>query len=189
MPESAAPAPDAVYAKTALGQQEIQQRSLRLPLLTRRVLLLVDGRRPVHELAVLAGNADTSALLAELEGLGCIELMSAAAAPAASSAASAATAASSAPTASPETAAALAGLPPPPSRSAEQVDMARNFMINTINRMLEQNSRLTLVEKIFHSVDAAELREHYAAWEEAIGSSWMGRKRLDELKRKLFEVL
>jgi len=185
MPESAAPAPDAVYAKTALGQQEIQQRSLRLPLLTRRVLLLVDGRRPVHELSVLAGNADTSALIAELEGLGCIELTSASAAPAATPAA----AASSAPTASPEAAAALAGLPPPPSRSAEQVDMARNFMINTINRMLEQNSRLTLVEKIFHSVDAAELREHYAAWEEAIGSSWMGRKRLDELKRKLFEVL
>lgn len=184
MPDITVPALDALYAKTPLGQQEIQQRSLRLPLLTRRVLLLVDGRRTVRELATLAGNADTSALLAELETLGCIELLSTApAAPAMAPASATSTAAS------PAAADALAGLPPPTARSAEQVDMARNFMINTINRMLEQNSRLTLVEKIFHSVDAAELREHYPAWEEAIGSSWMGRKRLDELKRKLFDVL
>ena len=187
MSDTTAPALDAIFAKTPLGQQEIQQRSLKLPLLTRRVLLLVDGRRPVRELATLAGNADASSLLMELEALGCIELTATATAapapaPAAATSDAAAMAAAGAATA-------LAGLPPAGSRSAEQVDMARNFMINTINRMLEQNSRLTLVEKIFHSVDAAELREHYAAWEEAIGSSWMGRKRLDELKRKLFEVL
>ena len=185
MSDTTAPALDAIYAKTPLGQQEIQQRSLKLPLLTRRVLLLVDGRRPVRELATLAGNADASTLLMELEALGCIEL-TAVASPAPAPAPAALDAAAEVVAG---TATALAGLPPPASRSAEQVDMARNFMINTINRMLEQNSRLTLVEKIYHSVDADELREHYAAWEEAIGSSWMGRKRLDELKRKLFEVL
>ena len=67
--------------------------------------------------------------------------------------------------------------------------MARHFMINTINRMLEQNSRLTLVERIFNSPDAATLRQHYADWEAAIGSSWMGARRLPELRKKLFAVL
>lgn len=184
MHDITAPALDAIYSKTPLGQQEIQHRSLRLPLLTRRVLLLVDGRRPVQELSTLAGNADVPTLLSELEALGCIERTGTAAA---------ASPAPAAPAAEPATAGAaadpLAALPPPASRTGEQVEMARNFMINTINRMLEQNTRLTLVEKIFHSVDAAELRQHYAAWEEAIGSSWMGRKRLDELKQKLFAVL
>jgi hypothetical protein len=181
MHDITAPALDAIYSKTPLGQQEIQHRSLRLPLLTRRVLLLVDGRRPVQELSTLAGNADVPALLSELESLGCIERTGTAATAAPAPAAEPATASTAADP--------LAALPPPASRTGEQVEMARNFMINTINRMLEQNSRLTLVEKIFHSVDAAELRQHYAAWEEAIGSSWMGRKRLDELKQKLFAVL
>lgn len=186
MHDITAPALDAIYSKTPLGQQEIQHRSLRLPLLTRRVLLLVDGRRPVQELSTLAGNADVPALLNELASLGCIERSGTASAPAPA-------AFSPAPAAEPAAAGAaadpLAALPPAASRTQDQVEMARNFMINTINRMLEQNSRLTLVEKIFHSVDAAELRQHYAAWEEAIGSSWMGRKRLDELKQKLFAVL
>jgi hypothetical protein len=62
-------------------------------------------------------------------------------------------------------------------------------MINTINRLLEQNSRLTLTKAIFDCRDAAELRTHYEAWEAAIGSSWMGRKRRAELRAKLFEVL
>jgi hypothetical protein len=181
MHDITAPALDAIYSKTPLGQQEIQHRSLRLPLLTRRVLLLVDGRRPVSDLSTLAGNADVPSLLVELESLGCIERTGKAATAAPAPAAEPATASTAADP--------LAALPPPASRTGEQVEMARNFMINTINRMLEQNSRLTLVEKIFHSVDAAELRQHYAAWEEAIGSSWMGRKRLDELKQKLFAVL
>ncbi len=176
---------DWVFAKTPKGAEEIQQRTLRLNLLQRRVLLLVDGRRAVAELDTLAGNADAKALLAELLGLGCVERVAAAAPPAPS----ASPAAPTRPTPLAPADGGPAGLPPPESRSAQQVDMARHFMINTINRMLEQNSRLSLVNKIFNSVDAAELRQHFPAWEEAIGSSWMGRKRLDELRAKLFEVL
>lgn len=169
-------AANAVFAKTPLGAEEIQQRTLRLSLLLRRVLLLVDGKRSVAELAPLTGGAELTALLAELLDRHCIEPV-ARAAPAAPAPAAAAAADP------------LAALPPPLTRTAEQVDMARHFMINTINRLLEQNSRLTLVEKIFNAIDAAELRRCYADWEDAIGSSWQGRRRLDELRAKLFAVL
>ena len=184
MVESTDLAADLIFAKTPLGQAEIQQRTLRLPLLTRRVLLLVDGRRTVSELMTLAGNADVAQLLAELETLGCVERSAVATAPAAG--------ATGAPDATEASAAAddpLAALPPPQSRTPEQVDMARHFMINTINRLLEQNSRLTLVEKIFNAIDAADLRSNFAAWEEAIGSTWQGKRRLPELREKLFAVL
>lgn len=178
-----------VFAKTTLGLEEIQQRTLRLPLLTRRVLLLVDGRRTVAELATLAGNADVAGLLADLQQRGCIERVAAAPAPRAAPARAPAPAPE--PPAAPAAVPGLepAGLPPASSRNTKQVEMARHFMINTINRMLEQNSRLTLVEKIFSAPDAVALREQYSAWEDAISSSWMGKRRLPELRKKLFEVL
>lgn len=166
-----------IFAKTPKGVDEIQQRTLRLGLLQRRVLLLVDGQRTVAELQKLAGNTDVNTLLAELLTLGCIERPHASPGsppPAVAKAASSAV---------------LAGLPPPGIRTAAQVDLARHFMINTINRLLEQHSRRSLVRKIFDSTSAAELREHYPAWEEAIGSAWVGRKRLDEVRDKLLEVL
>jgi hypothetical protein len=173
------PEPSAVFAKTEAGLDEIQSRQLGLPPLVRRLLVLVDGRRTVAELAAFAGGKDAGELLQELLRHRCIAQVRAAPAPAPRPPAPAAPASSDP----------LAALPPPEQRSPQQLDMARNFMINTINRMLEQNSRLTLVEAIFASPDAATLRTHHAAWEAAIGSSWMGARRLPELRKKLFEVL
>jgi hypothetical protein len=182
MTESDAIAATTVFAKTTLGQEEIQHRGLRLPLLTRRLLVLVDGKRSLEELGAFVPGQDVQLLIQELVELNCVEAVAQAApktvvprkpeAPV--------PAADSGP---------LAGLPPPAARSAQQVDMARNFMINTINTMLEQNSRLTLVKQIFDSQDAAELRTHFEAWEAAISSSWTGKRRLDELRKKLFAVL
>lgn len=173
-----------VFAKTPLGAAEIQHRSLGLGLLQRRVLLLVDGRRSVADLQKLAGNADVPRLLTELLAQDCVEPQ----APPAGAQAEGSGPSVGSPLAA-GAAPGLAALPPAQSRSAEQADMARHFMINTINRLLEQNSRLSLVGKIFNSADAAELRTHYPAWEEAVTSSWMGRKRIDELRAKLFAVL
>jgi hypothetical protein len=51
------------------------------------------------------------------------------------------------------------------------------------------HSHLFLVRKILDSISAAKLRKHYPACEGAIGTPWMGSKRLDELREKLFEVL
>ncbi len=177
-----------VFAKTPLGQQEIQQRSLGLPPLVRRLLVLVDGRRSGAELSVFVPGHDVVPMFKDLLERRCIEPVARVVAmlPPASAPAPAITDPTDAASA---TASLLEGLPPPESRSAKQVEMARNFMINTINTMLEQNSRLSLVGRIFESRDAAELRTHFAAWEAAIGSSWMGKKRMPELRTKLFAVL
>ena len=176
----------AVYAKTALGQDEIQNRVLRLPLLLRRVLLLVDGRRDAEALAELTPGHDARAMLGELLDQGGIAEV---ALPKPAAARAAPRPAADAPPAESATVAALDGLPPAEARSAKQVEMARNFMINTINTLLEANTRLTLVKQIFDSAGAAELRRQYPAWEEAIGSAWIGSKRLPELRKKLFAVL
>jgi hypothetical protein len=175
-----------IYGKTPVGQQEIQSRSLGLPPLTRRLLVLVDGRRTADELSPFVAGQDVQALLAELAAKGCIAVV---ATREPTPAPGPATADEPSATATYVPDPGLALLPPGDQRSAEQMDMARNFMINTINRLLEQNSRLTLTKAIFDSRNADELRTHLEAWEAAIGSTWMGRKRLPELRKKLFEVL
>jgi len=179
--------PQTIFAKTAVGQDEIQNRTLKLPLMIRRLLLLVDGKRPVKELAAFVAGQDVQPLIQELLEKGCIESVAAEAPPSGSSSPKA----DRDPVEAAELAAAsaLAALPPPQSRSAKQIDMARNFMINTINTMLEQNTRLTLVEKIFAAKDAAELRSYFAEWEMSMEASWIARKRLPELRKKLFAVL
>lgn len=192
-----------IFAKTDLGREEIQHRSLRLAPLLRRLLLLVDGERDIAQLTPFVAGQDVAAMLHELTELGCVQAVAAAASPAvaapAAGAAGAATAdlrdrpgaarteptlagASSGPTLP-------ADLADPASRTPAQVEMARNFMINTINALLEPNTRLTLVKKIFDSADAAALREHYPQWDAAISSSWSGARRITELRKQLFAVL
>ena len=63
-----------VFAKTTVGQQEIQDRSLNLSPLVRRTLVLIDGKRSGAELSVfLVGKGDIEAVLALLLEAGCIE--------------------------------------------------------------------------------------------------------------------
>lgn len=197
-----------VFAKTDLGREEIQHRSLRLAPLLRRLLLLVDGERNVAQLTPFVAGQDVGAMLQELTELGCVQAVVTAPAPAPAAAAAATHAksdlrdrpgtASAAPNGAAGTAGAASGtaaaglpadLPDPASRTPAQVEMARNFMINTINALLEPNTRLTLVKKIFDSAGPAELREHYPQWDAAIGSSWSGARRLPELRKQLFAVL
>ncbi len=195
MTDTTAPAFDAIFAKTPLGQQEIQQRTLKLPLLMRRVLLLVDGRRPVAELATLAGTAEVGPLLAELGERGCIVRV-ATAAPAQSSVPAAATPAAAAPSAVAPSAATppapqgpLAGLPPAGSRSAADVEMARNFMINSVSRMLDPVTCAPFVARLSACRSAEELRGCYREWAEVVGAGWGGAKRLEDLRTRLFAVL
>ncbi|MBA4176981.1 MAG: hypothetical protein C0505_10550 [Leptothrix sp. (in: Bacteria)] len=177
--------PAAVFAKTAAGQQEIRQRSLRLPPLPRRLLVLVDGKRTVAELALLVPGHDVVPLLDELMAKACIEAL-----PTSVGMPSAPEPLPTPPPPPPPAAAdPLAGLPSPAYRSAQQFDMARNFMINTLEAMLGQDSRLELIGQIMSSQGAAELRQHHAAWETALNGTSMGRQVLPELRKKLFAVL
>ena len=180
MPAAALDLIHAVFAKTAVGQQEIQSRSLGLGPMPRRLLVLVDGRRSGQDLAVFAAGQDIEALLSQLMEIGCIEAQ----APIETVPA-------------PRTAAAgqsvpggeLANLPPPESRSPNDVEMARNFMTNTTNTVFGMNLRLSTVEAIFGCQTTEDLRRVYPLWVETMNSSGVGAKRLPEFREKLFKVL
>jgi hypothetical protein len=69
-----------VYSKTPKGVAEIAARSAQLSMTTRRVLIMIDGRRSVDELAVLLRPGEIDAVVAQLESAGLIQRSSAGAA-------------------------------------------------------------------------------------------------------------
>ncbi|WP_432719622.1 hypothetical protein R0381_000239 [Jeongeupia wiesaeckerbachi] len=64
--------PHTVYSKTAQGQADIDARSLGLSARARRLLILIDGRRTLAEIATVLGHAELAPLLAELQARACI---------------------------------------------------------------------------------------------------------------------
>lgn len=175
-----------IFAKTALGQQEIQTRSLGLSPLVRRTLVLTDGKRTGSELGVfLSGSADIVDVLGQLLALDCVEAVE----PVQGSAIQPSTRAKSDHTAVAAVAEALAGLPPADAREAKDNEMARNFMVNSVNSIIGQNMRITLVSDISRAQTTGQLREVYLAWESSMSNHSMGAKRLPELREKLFKVL
>lgn len=168
-----------IFAKTAHGQQEIQARSHALGPMARRVLVLVDGRRSGQELAAFVPGDGIENCLSELLSHDCIEAVSMVAMPA--------PVAQTAPRQA--SADALAGLPLADMRSAQDLDKARNFMTNTVNNIFGHHNRISLVESIFSSQSSEELRKVYPAWANALASNSTGKKRLPELREKLFTVL
>ncbi|HXF44557.1 MAG TPA: hypothetical protein VNK91_00385, partial [Burkholderiaceae bacterium] len=66
---------DLVYAKTAKGVAEIATRSGALSLAARRVLIMIDGVRPVSELVPLVRSGEFDGILATLKAQGMIELV------------------------------------------------------------------------------------------------------------------
>jgi hypothetical protein len=62
-----------VYAKTPKGVAEVAARSAQLSMTTRRVLIMIDGRRTVDELAVLLRPGEIDNVIAQLESAGLIQ--------------------------------------------------------------------------------------------------------------------
>jgi len=62
-----------VYSKTPKGIAEISLRSAQLAMATRRVLIMVDGKRSVDELAAQLRSDEVGTAIAQLEGLGLIQ--------------------------------------------------------------------------------------------------------------------
>lgn len=174
----------AAFAKTETGQQEIQKRSLGLSPLVRRVLVLVDGQRSGKDLATFAGDASIDAILGELVEKGCIEAKPREKPEKPEKADKPAQVATE-----PQVPAFLARLPAPEERSAEQNEMARNFMINTVNSIFGQHTRISLIENIARAQGTEGLRKVYLQWESAMAENRIGAKRLPELQDKLVNVL
>lgn len=183
------PVPDlsrSVFAKTAVGQHEILTRALKLGPIPRRLLILIDGKRNATELAAFVTGSDINPVLTELLDKGCIEASATLPAPAASKATEA------------ERKHSLESelldhfldkLPDASTRTAKEVDMARNFMMNTVNTIFQPNTRLTLLEAIMACKTTDQVRSVYPKWAETISSSAIGAKRLPEFREKLLQVL
>jgi hypothetical protein len=183
----------AVYAKTAAGQQEIQTRSLGLAPLVRRLLVLVDGKRSATELlAFVPAGQDVELMFGELLSRGCIELRVkplAAGSGAGDVPAGMALDDPDSDLFQTPVDATIPGLPPAAARSAKENEMARNFMINSVNSIIGQNMRISLIHNIFHAETTEQLRVVFHAWENSMSNNGMGSKRLPELREKLFKVL
>lgn len=170
------------FAKTAIGQHEVSTRGRGLSPLARRLLILVDGKRSGRELAVFVAGHPLVDLLGELLVRQCIEVTGSVAAPVKAAAPD-----KTASVTTPE--AALAALPPPESRSAKDLEMARNFMINTVNMEFGQHMRVSLIKAVDESTTVAELRQVYPLWLSTMAASSNAAKDLPKLKDKLFRVL
>lgn len=178
-----------VFAKTPLGQAEIQSRSMGLSPLVRRLLVLIDGKRTGGELGLFAGGKEVDPMLSELLDKGLV-IMQVAQAPVVVAAAPPDTEPPiiDAPAAMQGTDW-LAALPSAETRSNKDLAMARNFMTNTVNNIFGHHNRISLVEAIHRSQSSVELRSTYAMWAAALETNATGRKRLPELREKLFAVL
>jgi len=201
-------APGEVFAKSDLGRIEIQNRQLGLAPMLRRLLILIDGQRTAQELSALLAGQDINGWLTDLVRCGCIatttpgrsELATVSMAAVTTSATDAAPVAASSsvpaalprPTVAPETLPGslfLEQLPPPETRSAKQTELARNVMTNTVNTVYQPYTRLTLLEAIAAARTAVQARAVFLKWEESLGQSAVGAKRLPEFRAKLFPVL
>lgn len=172
---------ETIFSKTSAGWQEIQNRTMGLPALIRRVLVMVDGKRSGKELAAFVGGQENiSEVLGQLVAHGCIDAQEGAKPAAATPAAA---------PVQPDDALHMACLPHAALRTPKEVDMARNFMVNTTNSIFGQNMRLSLIKSILKCQGAEELRQVYPAWESNMASSGAGTKALPELREKLLRVL
>jgi hypothetical protein len=181
-----------VFAKTAAGQQEVQSRTLKLGAISRRLLILIDGKRSTPELASFVAGSDINQMLLELLGKGCIEASVIVTGPANAPDPMPAAVPLSyqvQPTSSIPDDDLQSQLPDPSSRTAKDVELARNFMMETVNTVFQANTRLTLLEAIFACKTVQDVRNVYPKWCDTINSSDIGAQRMPEFHEKLMQVL
>ena len=171
-----------VFAKTIEGQQEVKTRARKLPPLLRRLLMLVDGKHTGRELSTYMAGQNVVEMLNELIKQDCISVVQTAA-PSAVTAASAGADATSTPALS------IPFQQPPEGRTAKELEMAQNFMINTINAEFGQHMCLSLIEAISSCESTAELRQLYPSWYQTMNTSHNASKDLPGLVKRLMLVL
>ena len=155
-----------IYFKTPRGMGEIANRSGAIGQRARRLLILIDGQRSKGELHALAGDPDIESTLGQLIDTGFIT------------------------EASPQAEA------PPPSEASrmneaatQDLQKARNFMINTLRAYHGHYSKMNLIKRIEGSQQRAELEALFEEWRASIAENRTGLKRVDELASQLRAVM
>lgn len=167
-----------IFAKTAKGQEELTARSAGLTPRQRRVLIMVDGRRSVDELRDLLQTDDLQHTLGLLEESGLIEM---------SSVQDEAGEAVPAPEGNLPPITAFRPAPVPPS--PKDMELARNFIQNTLKTFCGPFAHLHIVEAAHAAKSHEELRQQFDPWFNAVVQTREGRRRAEELRELLLRVI
>lgn len=166
-----------VCVKTPKGIIEVEQRACRLPMRSRQVLIMIDGKRDQAALSAMFPGDALPGILASLIEDGFITPLVKEAPPPAPQAEE--DAAEQAP---------VRPAVPAPANEHERYIMARNFMLNTVSAFVGISaSSLTSRIETAQSID--ELRHNFDEWRNAIQLSREGRKQLPDLEARLAALL
>lgn len=166
-----------VFAKTPQGQEEIVNKSGGLTPRVRRVLIMIDGKKTVDDLRAMLQADDLQHTLGMLEELGYIEL--------------AGVLDASGKTAIPEGAlpSISAFRPLPETLDRKELEMAKNYMMNSLKSFVGPYSHLSIVEAVFAATSHEQLREQFAPWYAAITGTVQGKRRAEDLRTQLLKVI
>lgn len=165
---------DVIFEKTPKGISEMEARSGELTPRMRRILILVDGRRSVEDLRAMSLAEDLTRTLGLLEEGGYIvgRVVEAVANDGGDDA---------------EAAVVFRQLPDPPD--PQDLEMARNFIVNTLRTFCGPMSHIGIVEAAFKARTHDELRTVFGPWSRAIAEVRDGRRRAEELRKRLLNVI
>jgi len=168
-----------IFAKTAKGQEEVATRSGGLTPRQRRVLIMVDGKRTVDELREMLQADDLQHTLGMLEEEGFIAMASVRVE---------ATGQLRAPP--PEGLPSITAFRPEPDPpNIKDMEMARNFMQNTLKTFCGPFAHLDIVERAYAAKTHYELRLQFDPWFHAIVQTREGKRRAEELRGMLLKVI
>jgi hypothetical protein len=178
-----------IYVKSQKGMEEIDKRSHGLPPRARQVLILLDGKRTIDDVAEMLSGDETLVLLDDLFAKGFIEEQQGA-----SEAKVPQTKPAAPAKAAPKPVAAKPAATQPkvqdalPQNEAERLEMAKNFMRNTVRTFLGGMGS-GFISHVDQCNSIEELRRNFGPWKEAIELSRDGRKQLLELEQRLMRLL
>lgn len=170
-----------VFSKTDQGQEEIKTRAGGLTQRVRQVLIFVDGKRDLTALRTMLPADDLEQTLQALQEQGYIAAIS--------------ITEESAPSASIAPAEAMpiplgtAFRELPLTSGTKELELARNFMVNTLKRFTGPYATLSLIEKVYAAQSHAEMRMQFDHWVDAIIKAHAGKHRTDELRSALLEII
>ena len=166
-----------VFAKTQKGHDEIATKAGGLSPRVRRILIFVDGKRSVEELRSMLLADDLQHTLGMLEEEGYIEFHDL-------------TGVGPADSSPPERLPSITAFGEiPPQVDPIRLQMARNFMTNTLNTFVGSLGTSSLLERIERTGSHHDLRELFDDWYHAIVMSRDGRREAEMLRAKLLNVI
>jgi len=167
-----------IFAKTRKGQEELTAKSGGLTPRQRRVLIMVDGKRTVDELREMLQSDDLQHTLGLLEESGFIEV---------DAVKDAAGITQPAPVEPMPSITAFRPAPQPPN--PKDMEMARNFIQNTLKTFCGPFTHLHIVEAAYAAKTHEELRWQFDPWFNAVVQTREGRRRAEELRTMLLKVI